>query len=845
MPIPGILRKVLGRVSRFFGIHPEVGDLLSASFKLSNPSEASFPTENLPFASHLIATGMWNYAFFQFYRHFAGPYWVEKQYNPDDPGYIPRASSLISINMTHRTWMGFRAPDSRAFSMVDPGGMVYPVVGYYGIETAIEIQDRILLPGRGDLHVSQSLWKHLPIPLNTYKAEGVTIRQLSAGFSVRPDLTLITWEYDSEDPVSLVLGIRPFNPEGASLIQSLKYEKGEPEIGFVEINEIPEIILFHRPDQTNFSHLTKGDSYFTGGNSQASHCSYGLATGRLTYWIQGKGRITLAARVYNKKELWDDKTKKRMGSGIRESISYFFPGRWNRTTPLHRRNHQAHHNEDYQDILKSDLNRAKNLKEKLRKEDLTEILQSGQDDQWNPEFWIEHSAGSWRKYMEQLSRFESARPSWNHAVHAILAYLKSLQTGDEITPGIYTYNQFWFRDAAYMLYSLSRWNEKESVERVLRSFPRYQTSDGFFHSHEGEWDSNGQAIWTIMQYIELTRKPEILEELFPPILKGANWITRKRKKGIMRKIMPTGFSAEHLGPADSYYWDNIWSIAGQHAASRAALILGKDNLANELNRETESYKKDLLEVSRPSRNRFNLLTAGPERPIDTGMIGSIASLYPLEIDIFPEEQIRNTVYTIYEKFFHHDLFFHPIIHSGYNIYLTLQTAQCLYRLGDVRLSRRIFKKVLSMATELWTYPEAIHPQTGGGVMGDGFHGWAFAEFLSLVREFTLHKKGSDLQIFRGLRKKELFDREVYFGPYPLDGGSVTIDGQMDALRGKLRIQFRGIEKTSIKRYMIYLPKSIFKRSAKFNCNSCQVEIQNNLLLVVSPEETLTIQYETE
>ena len=36
-------------------------------------------------------------------------------------------------------------------------------------------------------------------------------------------------------------------------------------------------------------------------------------------------------------------------------------------------------------------------------------------------------------------------------------------------------------------------------------------------------------------------------------------------------LLPAGFSAEHLGPNDYYYWDDFWGLAGLIAAARLAL----------------------------------------------------------------------------------------------------------------------------------------------------------------------------------------------------------------------------------------------------------------------------------
>ena len=56
-----------------------------------------------------------------------------------------------------------------------------------------------------------------------------------------------------------------------------------------------------------------------------------------------------------------------------------------------------------------------------------------------------------------------------------------------------------------------------------------------------------------------TDTPETLQAW----LNGADWIIGKRLPEDGRTphagLLPAGFSAEHLGPNDHYYWDNFWS----------------------------------------------------------------------------------------------------------------------------------------------------------------------------------------------------------------------------------------------------------------------------------------------
>jgi hypothetical protein len=84
--------------------------------------------------------------------------------------------------------------------------------------------------------------------------------------------------------------------------------------------------------------------------------------------------------------------------------------------------------------------------------------------------------------------------------------------------------------------------------------------------------------------------------------------------------------------------------------------------------------------------------------------------------------------------------FHGITHTGLSTYLTLQLAAVELRAGDRRCLDRL-AWLLEVASPTWTWPEAVHPQLGGGCMGDGHHGWAAAELLTFVRDLLVREAG--------------------------------------------------------------------------------------------------------
>ena len=59
-------------------------------------------------------------------------------------------------------------------------------------------------------------------------------------------------------------------------------------------------------------------------------------------------------------------------------------------------------------------------------------------------------------------------------------------------------------------------------------------------------------------------------------------------------------------------------------------------------------------------------------------------------------------------------------------------------------------RVVALASPTGQWPEAIHPRTGGGCMGDGQHAWAAAEWLLMMRALFVREEPDHLVIGAGL-----------------------------------------------------------------------------------------------
>src|SRR5262249_55610798 len=143
-----------------------------------------------------------------------------------------------------------------------------------------------------------------------------------------------------------------------------------------------------------------------------------------------------------------------------------------------------------------------------------------------------------------------------------------------------------------------------------------------------------------------------------PIERGARWIARKRTPltpgSPHAGLLPAGFSAEHLGPVDHYYWDDFWGVAGLAAAARLLARAGRAETAA-ARREAAAAPLRATDGRLPPVSRRlgrPAMPAAPPRRLDSGAVGSLAAGYPLQIVPADDSRLLDTAeYLLEECFF--------------------------------------------------------------------------------------------------------------------------------------------------------------------------------------------------
>lgn len=709
-------RFLMSRIARSCGFLDPI-PWLNRLRGFAHPSEVTEPVELLRAGVLFHARGLINTKAIQHNLDWIWPFWAERQFNPADNAFVPRAFSFSHINLTHRNWTAVGLPNVPFYPIVDPHGLVTPFHDSWSLDFWL-LQD-----GRTGLFPSKlkNAKQTLDVGENLVVRSRfeITGAQLETDVSMekhdRTPMCLVRVRAKAAPAARLVITVRPYNPEGVSFIDSIEVQD-DPCRWLINDEVLLEFGV--PPEQTFFSNYRVGDvlqEIESGKESTEIKCAASMASG---------------AAVFKVEELND--------------------------RPL-----------------------------EIRVPVLNELTRKPAE--------IEDPTMDWTAALGNCSRLEIPDPLMQELYERAVASL-ILHTPGEVYPGPYTYKRFWYRDAAFILNALITIGEQERVKKALHRFPRGQTLQGYFRSQEGEWDSNGEVLWILQRYLELTgtKLPSAWEA---SVISGAKWIVNKRlPKTIAERhagLLPAGFSAEHLGPNDFYYWDDFWAVAGLRSASMM-LRLAASELAEQFADEARDLFETIVQTfaELPTGAFRGAISASPYRRMDAGAIGSLVADYPLRLFPPGDDRILKTAEYLNRHSSFEGGFFQNMIHSGINAYLTLHLAQVFLRAGNLR-ALDLMDVVARLASPTGQWPEAIHPRTGGGCMGDGQHIWASAEWVMMMRNLFVREEKDRLVVGSGLFPRwTASGKPLSFGPTLTPWGPVSVRWLPDG-NGQTRLKLDG------------------------------------------------------
>ncbi|MEA3643950.1 MAG: hypothetical protein VBE63_29095, partial [Lamprobacter sp.] len=150
------LRYIIRKAARSQGFLDPI-ELLGRLRGLGQPSEVGEPIELLRAGVVFHARGLINSKVIQHNLDWVWPYWAERQYNPRDVSFLPRAFSVTHVNLTQRNWTAVGLPGLDTLPIVDPRGLLTPLLDGWSIDAWVFSENGArLLPSRSE-HVEQYL----------------------------------------------------------------------------------------------------------------------------------------------------------------------------------------------------------------------------------------------------------------------------------------------------------------------------------------------------------------------------------------------------------------------------------------------------------------------------------------------------------------------------------------------------------------------------------------------------------------------------------------------------------------------------------------------------------------
>ena len=642
------------------------------------------------------------------------PFWLQRQLDVSSPAFVVGADDAMSRNVSGRNWTSVGVLGSPLEAVVDPRGLVSPSVGGWSLDWWVGAEDRWHVPARS-ANVRQTLIGDSPVIETRMRVPGGDMIHRTYAINATAadggrDLVIVEIENDSAVPVALAFGVRPYDVEGLSSIERIELHDTT-----VTVDGEVALLLPKEPNEVAGSTFHDGDSSATvfAGDASASfptdlHCEVGMAQAAFVYPLPHSATIRVAIPI--------DAVAPR--------------GRFAR-----------------------------------RPAERTETFPAAVPT-------ADQVASGWRAQTDRGMRLVLPDERVQSAVDANRRYLLLLHDGDDVIPGPRSKQRFLFRDAAYLLSALDRYGFHREVGEVLLSYPERQENDGNLSSRHGESDANGAAIWALAHHWDLTRNDELARQLAPMVAGAVEWIERKRNERrddpALRGLLPAGVSAEHLGPHDHLYWNDLWALAGLRDASRLLAAAGEDEAAARAEEFCASMTANVRASLELTADRLGTaaVPAGPRRRIDGGVIGSLAAVSPLDLLPADDKAMAATLDVVREGFCIEEAVYPGV--TGLGTHLTMQLASAELQAGDRRALDR-FDWLLSNATTTWTWPEAIHPRVNGGCAGDGHSGWAAAEFLSFVRSMLVCETSEGLALFSMIPERwygqgvEIHDAPTRFG----------------------------------------------------------------------------------
>ncbi len=462
----------------------------------------------------------------------------------------------------------------------------------------------------------------------------------------------------------------------------------------------------------------------------------------------------------------------------------------------------------------------------------------------------------WSAFFAQAARIDVPDPILNDIFLSRLAARAIMDV--TICDGV-TYNAcspfFYFdhayRDQAYVVFAYDLAGLHDRAERILRAYCMDVTDirkqgaisfdgkplqlgmldNGLWNTRPGQFDTQGQNIWALVQHWKLSGRREWLENTaYPYIRRAAMWIVHSRHRHMdevkqpedprFGLIEPGAMEVLEVGKGVHMYYLNAFAILGLQEAADAAGALGLKDEAERFAEESRDLKRWLRRSFARTFKRTGLydghLWFGVE-PEGVGMYGFWAHnclLWPCRA-LEPQDPMLTATWRRMDLM--NQQWGGGMASEGEGSfwpYIGVDRAISHILRGEPDRALDYFCAYVDTAGGTLSWGEGYNNLTSAG---DQPHFWADAQYINLLRHLIVMEDGPNLLITPALfRRWHQGTRPIVVQGLPTHFGQLdlTIQPQADGNRidYRLRIMPRGDQAARELAKIVLHPRTVDGRS---------------------------------
>ncbi|MCR4411753.1 MAG: hypothetical protein NUV77_04925 [Thermoguttaceae bacterium] len=440
----------------------------------------------------------------------------------------------------------------------------------------------------------------------------------------------------------------------------------------------------------------------------------------------------------------------------------------------------------------------------------------------------------WAAFFEPVAKFEVPDPVLVQVLHSRLATRAILDVNldrdlcyNACSP--FFYFDHAYRDQAYVVYAFDLAGLADRSRRLLEVYCRDvkdvppgpiafdgkplqlgMLPSGLWNTRPGQWDTQGQNLWALVEHWKLTGdRAWLTKTAYPYIRRGAMWLVNSRRKHMAEVkdpadprhglLEPGAMEVMEVGRGMHMYYLNAFGVLGLREAADAAAAAGAAADAQLFAAEGLDLKRSLARSFRQTRKRTGLyeghLWFGVE-PEGVGMYGFWAHnclVWPCRA-VDPHDPMLTATWRKMEAMSNAwGGGLHSEGQGGFWPYIGVDRAMSYLLRGEPDRALDYFCAMTDTAGSTFSWGEGYSNLIAGG---DQPHMWADAQWINLFRHLFVFEDGQSLWLTPALfrrwhepgRRVAVSDLPTHFGRLDL---TIEPDADGRTIRYHVRIAPRG------------------------------------------------------